>query len=368
MIHEKRANENWISKGFYVGIIALIAFGSAIGLADVFPQILQVSTPFIIGIALAALSEPIVRWFIKMGIRRRLAVVFLHLVGGSIIYAIASSAIPIIIDQANTFTQNGPTHIAEMSREIDTYLHNHPKIGPLHLPKNTDALVQQVADYASHFVMNSTERLVDFLIGSVTLILQTIIALIVSFYILIDIERIRSRLTFLIPRRHRQHIRKLVNDVIGVFSNYLRCLVVACTLYGLTYVLVTFGMATIHENLGQFALLLGLLAGICYAIPYIGPLTLSTAIFFAGLISGGLGFAIALVVISIILNQVFDDLIWPRIVREGVGLHPVISLIALGIGGEVFQFWGLLLSVPIAACIQLLLIKYYPEKFAVQNV
>jgi hypothetical protein len=51
----------------------------------------------------------------------------------------------------------------------------------------------------------------------------------------------------------------------------------------------------------------------------------------------------------------------PRVVGGGVGLHPVMALFALVIGGELFQIWGMLLSVPIAASIQVILFRLYPK-------
>ena len=51
----------------------------------------------------------------------------------------------------------------------------------------------------------------------------------------------------------------------------------------------------------------------------------------------------------------------PRVVGGGVGLHPVLALFALVIGGELFGIWGMLLSVPIAGSVQVILFRLYPE-------
>ena len=63
----------------------------------------------------------------------------------------------------------------------------------------------------------------------------------------------------------------------------------------------------------------------------------------------------------LLLNQVFDNLIMPRVVGGGVGLHPVIALFALLLGGQLFGLWGMLLSVPIAASIQVVLYRLFPR-------
>jgi predicted PurR-regulated permease PerM len=70
---------------------------------------------------------------------------------------------------------------------------------------------------------------------------------------------------------------------------------------------------------------------------------------------------VGVVVALAVINQVFDQVITPRIVGGLVGLHPVVSLFALTAGGELFGLAGLILAVPIAASIQVVILSLWPQ-------
>lgn len=61
------------------------------------------------------------------------------------------------------------------------------------------------------------------------------------------------------------------------------------------------------------------------------------------------------------VNWTYDNIVTPRIVGGGVGLHPVTAIFALALGGRLGGFWGLVLSVPVAASIQAVLFRIFPR-------
>jgi predicted PurR-regulated permease PerM len=67
------------------------------------------------------------------------------------------------------------------------------------------------------------------------------------------------------------------------------------------------------------------------------------------------------VVIALVVQNVFDQILYPRIVGGSVGLHPVASIFALMSGATLFGIWGMLLAVPVAASIQIIIMYFFPK-------
>jgi predicted PurR-regulated permease PerM len=113
----------------------------------------------------------------------------------------------------------------------------------------------------------------------------------------------------------------------------------------------------------QYSILIGLFAGILYAVPYVGASSTALLVFLVALAThndNSLHAAWVPPIAVLINNQAFDLFISPRILGKSVGLHPVLSLFALLAGGQLFGLAGMVLAVPIAASIQEIIFEIYP--------
>ena len=271
-----------------------------------------------------------------------------------------SLVVPALVGQASALAANAPKFIATLRDNVMAFTHTHPKIGPVKLPQKWDTLTTQVSTQSSALLQKYTSRFTDYLLGSVSLIVDFILTLIIAFYFLIDLDRLRARLYYLAPAAWRVPMKRYSRDVGGVFYDYLRGLLIVCALYGAATIIVLYGLSIFHHGLAQYALLVGVVAGFLYAVPYLGSASTMVITFLVAFATGGAGFGGIAIVLTIILNQVFDYVVTPRVVGGGVGLHPIISLFSLTLGGALFGLTGLLLSVPIAASIQVILFRLYP--------
>jgi hypothetical protein len=97
-------------------------------------------------------------------------------------------------------------------------------------------------------------------------------------------------------------------------------------------------------------------------VPYIGALI--TIVLTAGVafVGGGPHLALLAVALSFVLHQiVFDQIVSPRILGGQVGLHPILSIIALLCGNLLLGIIGMILAVPVAACIQIAVLAVVPK-------
>jgi predicted PurR-regulated permease PerM len=133
--------------------------------------------------------------------------------------------------------------------------------------------------------------------------------------------------------------------------------------YGVVAFLLFLALGLMFKGgLGNYALLLGVVAGLLYPVPYIGPIATT---FLAGIVSLATGQTagqtVVVVLVALAENQIFDNVVVPRVVGSSVGLHPLATMFALLLGGTLFGLWGMLLSVPIAGSIQVVLFRLFPK-------
>jgi predicted PurR-regulated permease PerM len=183
---------------------------------------------------------------------------------------------------------------------------------------------------------------------------------IVGYYALRDYHLLLGKALLLAPKQHRHTVQVYVAELSAVFARYLRGLAIVSVLNGLA----TWGlMAALRV---PNALLLGVIAGVLYSVPYVGALTtvgLTAAIAFAG---GGVPMLEWAVGTSMVLHQlIFDQIVTPRILGGQVGIHPIVSIVALLVGNLLLGVVGMVLAVPIAACIQIGVVALVPKLGAV---
>ncbi|BDI32326.1 AI-2E family transporter [Capsulimonas corticalis] len=355
---------NLIRLGFFTALGVAILYVLAVFVEHLSKAVISIATPFVVGTALALLMDPVVDRLERRGLSRLGGVA---LVFGLFLFFTVSLTyliVPALVDQASGLATNAPANISKIHDMVDTFLKSHRKIGPIKLPNNFtsyDKIMGGVSSKAAEVLQQSAGNVASFLLGSITTILQLVVSLIVTFYMLVDIDRLRARFFFLLPEKRRATVGEVATDIGGVFAGYLRGLLIVCALYGAATMGLLYAMSIKHGEIAQYALLVGAAAGVLYAVPYIGALSTALVTFIVAFAAGGFSFGCWGIVFTLILNQVFDNVITPRVVGGGVGLHPVASLFALTLGGELFGLWGLLLSVPVAASIQVILLRVFPK-------
>ncbi|HEY4752924.1 MAG TPA: AI-2E family transporter [Candidatus Limnocylindrales bacterium] len=189
--------------------------------------------------------------------------------------------------------------------------------------------------------------------------LDTILVVIVTFYLLLDGGRFAATaLRFLDPRDRAEVVRvsRTVHTVVGRWLRGQLVLVVFVS----TVVTVVF--ATVLHL--PYPLGLGVLVGALEVITYIGPIIAGVIVAIVALSSGGIGLAAASVVFLFVLRQLEDVLIMPNVLGRAVNLHPLVALFAVVVGTTAFGIIGTFLAVPVAAGINVALHEFYPRQFS----
>jgi len=128
--------------------------------------------------------------------------------------------------------------------------------------------------------------------------------------------------------------------------------------------MVTIGVldGTILAILGiQYALTLGLLAGLLEIIPVIGPIVAAVTAIAVAFVSGApIWKIIAILIAYILVQQLEGNILVPKLMSKVIGLSPIFVIIAILIGNRLLGIGGAILAVPVAAGIQVFLHEYLP--------
>jgi predicted PurR-regulated permease PerM len=215
----------------------------------------------------------------------------------------------------------------------------------------------QVASARDHVVAGIeglAGSVVPLLTGLVSAILDVILVAVLSIYLLADGSRVFHWLRENMPRPQQGRMKFLLDTLQSVVGGYIRGQLLLCGLVGL---LVGIGMQIIGV---PFALLLGVLAFVLEFIPVLGTLVSGAICVLLALTKGWL-IAVIVLVYFVVVHVLEGDVVGPRIVGKTIGLHPVVSLVALIAGSELFGIAGALLASPVAGVLQALLIAIWTD-------
>lgn len=186
--------------------------------------------------------------------------------------------------------------------------------------------------------------------------LQTLLALIVTFYFLIDGDRMMDRLIGLLPSEHRERTVDVLDRIHVVLGKWLRGQLL---LIALVAAVAYIGLGPILHL--PYALALAVLTGVLEIIPLVGPLIATGIVAIDAFARGGGGLALVVIVFYFVLRQVEDQVVMPVVIGRAVHLHPVVTIFAVLVGLSLYGILGGLLGVPLAAAANVIFRELYPE-------
>lgn len=220
--------------------------------------------------------------------------------------------------------------------------------------------IQDIYDAINRFVISIYIHFVNGLTDMGIHAMNWLLAFVIAFYLLQDKARclaLNNRVLNRLCGKHYEGIKALAKDIDIVFTGYIRGEVIDSIIIA---VLTSIALMLIHLD---FAIIIGIISGIFNLIPYFGPIVGFILSIIIGVLDPNPMKAIYGAVAILIIQQIDGWIIVPKIVGDCVKLHPVVVLLAILIGGNLFGLLGMLLAVPIAAFIRLLLARYVPELF-----
>ena len=325
-------------------IVALIVLAALLWLLS------DVLLPFVAGMTLAYLLNPIALRAERLGIPRAASALLIVTVVIVVLVVFAILIAPIVSDQLTAFIDSLPGYAEKLQSLITDP--GRPWLAKLfggRLPTSggsISALVSQSSGFITAFGASLWS-------GGKTLfsiLSLLVITPVVAFYLLLDWDRVLTTVDGWIPLPHRDTVRGLAREINDAIAGFMRGQAVICLILAAFYAI---GLTLTGLNSG---FLIGLITGLISFIPYVGALTGFLAAGIVALAQFWPNFtAIAMVVVVFLIGQALEGYVLsPNLVGAKVGLHPVWMMFALIAFGYLFGFVGLLIAIPLAATIGVL--------------
>ncbi len=171
------------------------------------------------------------------------------------------------------------------------------------------------------------------------------ITIFITFYLLLDARRIRRSIMRLVPRANRVHLVALQATLTRVIRGYLRGQLILSVTVG-----AAFGFGCWILGL-PYPLAVGSFAALMELVPLLGPVLGAVLPVLLALLKQPLPLVPEVLVLYVVIQLLESQILGPRIIRQQVGLHPVLSVVALMTGALLFGIWGALFAVPVAGLV-----------------
>ncbi len=330
------------------GILLLLVIGYLIR---------DILTPFLFAFILAYILNPAVELLERWKISRVLAIsIILLLLSGLFISGIIF-IVPIIQSEIRILIKKMPGYLELIKINVIPYVEERLNIK---IPATADEIFNEAILKIKGMSPETISPIVSFigkafssLWGILGALLNLIIIPVVTIYLLKDFKLIKERVTEYIPKSKKDLSIKRIEEVNTILGRFLRGQLLIAFIEG---VIFSIGLSLIGIDM---AILVGIIAGLGSIVPYLG--------FFFGLSVS--------IILSLLEFHDITHILWvlalfggvqvleavvlsPKIMGKKVGLHPVIIILSIMIGGYIFGFFGILLAVPFTAVLKVFIISY----------
>jgi predicted PurR-regulated permease PerM len=293
--------------------------------------------PFVIAAFMTYVLEPVVNSIQRRGISRprSILLVYLLLSFGTALFVVYF--IPAFVADISGLAGQIPRIIslvqayAASAKEI---------VRRYNLPAGVERGAIESLLKAEEFLGNVGTNAFGYFLSSATVISYIVVAPVIAYYMLRDMNRWRQRALVAMSRYPLPYV-DLVTDIDRVITGFVRGQsIVAASVAAMIWV------AAYALGL-RYGAALGLIAGLGEFVPFFGPFIGSLPTIAAGFMKST-GTGVWAVVVVLIIQWIDGNVMVPRVTGPRVGLHPLWILFALLAGGRLLGFWGLFLGVPLA--------------------
>ncbi len=300
---------------------------------------------FFVAIVIGTAIRPAVEWLHRRGVSRAAGVIAIYIFLTGLLIGFLAMILPLIVNQTTQISQNLPAYYKNFQGAL-THSNNLllQNIGS-RLPSDIALLVSRNPNAGE--VLNQVSQ--TFLYTNLVFkgILSTFAIFLLAYYWTQESGLVTRALLGIFPLQQKKNVREFLQLVDAKLGGYIRGEVLLCTAVGLAAFIA-------YAIIGlPYVLVLGIFAGVMEMVPIFGP-TLGALPAFLVAISLSPGKAIWVVVAVIIIQLLENTVLAPRIMKNSLGVNPIIVLLSLIAFSSVFGIAGGILALPLAAIIQLL--------------
>jgi predicted PurR-regulated permease PerM len=313
---------------------------------------------FLIAAFVAFGAYPLVKWLERWMPRlAAIAVIYAALIGALVILALV--VVPITYEQVVLLVGGTPQYVASAQDAIgqaeDALRHVMGNRVPLPSFAEMEA---EASNRVSTFATLLITQLGAIVVGAFSALIIGTSALILSVFFLLQGGEVRDGIIAFVPPSRRARVDALLRELAGVFGHFVAGQAVLCAIVGACVWVLLF------PSHFKFALLVAVLCGLGYAVPFVGMLVAQLV---AALLAvpQGTGMVLYVTIVIFVISRVADNILVPRIMARSLGVSPIAVMFAVFAGGELFGLPGLVLGIPAAALLRVLF-AYFVQPYVMR--
>ena len=344
--------ENKIKINYKILLPIFIVLITIIIMKNLFKEYVILSDTFytiIFSIVLAYLLNPIINYLESHNIKRLWGVLLLYLTIVGIVFILAFLVIPKSSREIRRLMVDMPNYLNKASGLIDLiYNEYYSTLGDLPpIFQGVQQVIMENIVGLESMVVNGLKTFIGGIINTFSKVVSLVLTPILTLYFLVDKDYFKEKIINMIPKKYKKDSMELLGDIDNSLSKFVRGKIIMAAYVGVatTMVLLILGV--------DFAIVIGFITGFADIIPYIGPfLGFLPAVFFAFLSSPIK--ALWLAIIFVFIQWTENNILAPKVIGDTTGIHPVVVLLSIIVGGGVFGVMGMILGVPVIAVLIIL--------------
>lgn len=320
--------------------------------------IIKIVAPLFIGILIAWLFDPFVKWLEKKKISRSLGAVITYLILFFIVFIVLAALIPLLAEQIGEFVKIAPG-VFEALKGWSLGLFDY--INQIHYIDG-EAIKEEFFSKFNSFAADTTKTIPATLLGVISGFFSgmgtLILGLIIGFFLLVSFDSTSSLLKF-IPKRIRETSMDLIDNINEALRKYVQGALIDCSVI---FILTSIGLWMIGLKAPA---LFGFFCGLTNIIPYLGPYIGGAPAVIVGFTQSPTIGILTIVVIAAI-QFLEGNFLQPYIMSKTTKLHPVTIMLGLLVFGYFFGILGMLLSTPLIAVFKTIFV-FFDKKYGIIN-
>lgn len=341
-----------------LGIYTFIVLGKESGLFAMILKLLQIIAPLFIGIVIAWLFNPLVKWFTKKGIRRGLAAVIIYIVFIGSIILFMGALMPTLYTQVQEFAKVIPDIFDEVQDWGSNVFQSLDGIANFDASAAQENLFNQIEQFGSSLSSTLPKLLLSIMSSLLSGIGTILVGLVIGFFLLVSFDNTDSIIDFL-PKKIQKTTRELLQEIDMALRAFVTGSILDCLFI---FVISSIGLYFVGL---KAPLLFGLFCGITNIIPYAGPYIGGIPAVIVGFSQGITTGILTLIVIGVI-QLLEGNFLQPVILSKTTKLHPVSIILGLLVFGYFWGIFGMVIATPLIASFKAILL-FFDEKYDILN-
>jgi predicted PurR-regulated permease PerM len=345
---------NWTFRRVVWATLVLISVILGFWLLYRFSQVIFI---LFITIVIGTVIRPAVSWLHQRGLPQQAGIILVYILLLLLFTGFLLLLFPLISAQGTTIAAAMPGYY----QNLREWVGSHPNQFLAGLNEFLPAALPNIrpVEQTGQEMMDSAGQVASYIILVAKVIFTAIIILALAFYWTLEGPKIIKSFLLFIPQTHRESISELIAAMESKVGFYMVGQGFLCLVIGVMAL-----MAYLLIGLPN-ALVLALVAGVLEAVPMIGPLlgAVPAALVALSIAPDKL---IWVIVATVVIQQLENSLLVPRIMKKAVGVNPFVTLLALFAFSTLFGLAGALMAIPMAAIIQLALNHFVFQQTTVE--